>query len=469
MFQEKKEFEEKYQKYREKPESRQKLEKWYRSQIIAPRRIILLCLAFLLLSSFGQLAILGFSLEKRFDLVNSDKILGIQIKVLLGFLVAAALPITTVLDESGLFGEKIKISLLSFWKFSPIMWIVLPGDMLLTFQAILVMSNERIESDLFIPVTAFIVSAIFSISALYLSKGIVASFKKLRHITKNLQIITIYGINPIPLYKDAEQIRLTEEKEAAIIEAEETKKTLEEEMVRFQEDLESQRTNYEEQLKSQELEHSQKEQELVRNLDDYKDYFHSYNQLQKKFNQVRKPIVDFLSQGQGVFERFSTLGESVKEFNFPKLDIRSTTNGKVVEVSKYHFMLQDSNYSWQDLQLPSELSPVGRSLLEAMKHQHELPIPKIRNYAPREGLSKCLVLEFDHYVIVYCRDEEYWKDGEKWNIQDILDFQDKLIEQQSLNGLCTLEFTAQQIMSDQLGVLERIKEAFNSKIENEYN
>lgn len=467
-----KEFEEKYKDYLEKPEYRKQLEEWYQKEKNLRLAIIPVYLFFLGISSFGQFALLDYSFGERLDLSDSDKIFGIEIQALLSLLVTAALPITTLVDESEILGERIRIKISLFiiqLKLSPIIWIILPGDVLLTLQAVLVVNNESSKFDYFIPAIAFVLATIFSISALYLTKGIVAAAKKYMSARKNLQIITVYGVNPIPLYKNAEQIKLSEENEVARKDAEQARQQLEEERRQYQHDLGFQQREYEDKIASQQAEHSKELQELEGDLKKYKAHVDSLRQLKTTFNQIKKPIVDLISQSKGMFEKFSTLDESLKTFSFPKLEISSDLKGKTVEVPSYYWRWQNSNDSWQDLQLPSELSAVGYSLLSVMQQQQELPSPNIRNYAPREGLLKCLVLDFDNYgVIAYCRDEEYRKDGEKWDTQAQLDFKRKLADHQ-IYGYCTLEFTAQEIMRDTLRVLEQIKDAINSKNGNSFN
>jgi hypothetical protein len=166
---------------------------------------------------------------------------------------------------------------------------------------------------------------------------------------------------------------------------------------------------------------------------------------------------------------FAGLDESMKDFKFPSLEISKNDNTKTVEKPIYYFAWQNQDNSWEDLLIPSELTPVGYSFLNAIQQQKVLPPPHIGKYAPRNDLPKCLVLRFDNYgVIVYCRDEEYVKNAVKWDIQAELEFKSKLSEQQN-KGYQTLEFTSQQIMSNQVLVIEQIKNAIDSKIEAEYN
>jgi hypothetical protein len=461
-------FKESYTDYVENPQYREQLEKWYQKEKVNRKRIIQLCLVVLCMSSFGQFAILDYSFGERLALSDSDRIFGFPIKALLSLLVTAALPITTLVDESEIIGQKIKISLFRI-QFSPITWIVLPGDMLLTFQAILVGNQNAKNPDDFLPTIAFVLAVLFSTLAFYLSKAIVAAAMKYMKACKNLQIIRVYGINPIPFYKDAEQIKLKEENEAAKMEAEQARKKLEEETIKYKDELENQKIEYETKLRSHQSEQSEELQKREQELKRYKDYVDSFNQLKSNFQKIKNPIVNLISQGKEMFEKFHQLDESIKNFSFPKIEISSAVNSQTVERPTYYWKWQNSDHSWQDLQLPSELSPVGCRLLSAMEQQKELPVPNVRNYAPIEELSKCLVLGFEPYsVIVYCRDEEYRKGGGKWDAQAQLDFKRKLADDQ-IYGYWILEFTAQEIMSNPLEVLEQIKNAINSKMGMEPN
>lgn len=438
--------------------SKKQLEKWYRKQKNIQLLKIMFFLCCLFVSSFAQFAILENSFEVRFDLSNSDKIFVFETKALLSVLITAALPLTTLIDESQMLGKKIKIPL--FWgiKISPIIWIILPLDMLLTLQAVLAASNE--SKDYWIPIIAFTVATIFSISAFYLSQAIVAVGREFMSAREDLQILTRNGIDPKPLYKDVEHIKLREDYEAASKEADQVKKELEQ-IVAAKQNLESEKVQDREQLQqlqSQQAEKIQKIQELEKKINSYKDHADAISQLKTKFSKVTKPMISLMEKAQ----EFASVYELSKDLTFPKLEITPDQNGKVVEKPTYYWMRQKSDYSWEDLRLESELSPIGYSFLNAMQ-QKDLPPPNVRNYAPRNGLSKCLVFSFEDYgVIVYCRDEEYRKDGAKWDAQAEIDFQGKLASDQS-DGYCTLPFSAQQIMQTQLEVLELIKEQIELK------
>ncbi|QDL07759.1 hypothetical protein DP113_07430 [Brasilonema octagenarum UFV-E1] len=476
------EIEEQYQNYIESPKSRKQLETWYKQEQIRHRILFLMLFIVLCCLGFGQFAILDYSFGQRLALSDSDKILIFPIKGVLSLLVTAALPITTLVDESEILGQRIKMSLFGR-KVSPIFFILL-GDVFITFQAVLVGNQNAKYADPYLPAIAFVLAAISSTFAFYLSKGIVAAYRRYMSAREELQIIIIYGINPRPFYKNAEQIRLSEEYEGAVKEAEQKNKELEEIKVEKQ-NLEEQQTQDQEQLKQlqfleaeqvqkiQQLE--QKRQELERQISAYKSHADSVSQLKTNFNKVSKLIREFIYPGKKMFEDFASLDESIKDLKFPSLEVISSVNGngKVVERPTYYLRWPKSNSSWQDLQLQSELSPVGvnfLSSLSTMVQQQELPVPNnIRNYAPRQELAQCLVIDFENYgVIVYCRDEEYRKIGGKWDEQAESDFENKLVNDQ-IRGYCTLKVTAQEVMRNQSRVLERIKDTINSKTGEEAN
>ena len=427
-------------------------EKWYQGQKIIPLIIFLLLLGFLFLSCFAQFAILEYSFGEMLNLSSSNKIFGIKTEALLSLLVTAVLPVTNIIDESEMLERKIKISFMNI-KFSPIIWIMLPLEMLLTFQAVLGV-NEQSKSNI-IPVVAFAIATMFSISAFYVSKAIVAAGRKFMSAREDLQILTLNGIDPKPLYKDVDHIKLREDYEAASKEADQVKKELEQ-IVAAKQNLESEKVQDREQLQqlqSQQAEKIQKIQELEQKINSYKDHADAISQLKTKFSKVTKPMISLMEKAQ----EFASVYELSKDLTFPKLEVTPDQNGKVVEKPTYYWPWQNSDDSWENLKLPSELSPAGRVLFNAMQQQKDLPPPNVRNYAPRNGLSKCLVFSFDNYgVIVYCRDEEYGKDGSKWDTQAEIDFKGKLLNDQS-DGYYPLEFTAQQIMQNPLGILELIK------------
>jgi hypothetical protein len=454
-----------YENLIERSENRRKqLEELYKKKTVVHGIIIVLYVVFLFILCFGQFLLLDYSFEQRLNLYDSDQVFGIPLKHLLSLLVTAALPITTLLDESGFLGRRLKISFLGI-RFSPIIWIVLPGDMLLTLQAVLSANQNAKKIDVFAPGMAFLVAAIFATFAFYLSQGIVAAITKYVSASKNLQIIKIYHINPTPLYQDAEQIKLMEENEAVRKEAELAREKLAEENILHKNELETKTQEYEEQLQSKDALYNQQLEEKENQVQKYREKLEEVDTLKSNFNKIKKPIIDLV----GKMKDFAGLDESMKDFKFPSLEISKNDNTKTVEKPIYYFAWQNQDNSWEDLLIPSELTPVGYSFLNAIQQQKVLPPPHIGKYAPKNDLPKCLVLRFDYYgVIVYCRDEEYVKNAVKWDIQDELEFKSKLSEQQN-KGYQTLEFTSQQIMSNQILVIEQIKNAIDSKIESDYN
>ncbi|MBW4626756.1 MAG: hypothetical protein KME49_14960 [Brasilonema octagenarum HA4186-MV1] len=162
---------------------------------------------------------------------------------------------------------------------------------------------------------------------------------------EDLETVIIYGINPRPFYKNAEQIRLTENYEAAVKEAEHKNKELED-IRACKQNLEAQQTQEQEQLKQlqfreaeqiqqiQELE--QKRQELERTISAYKSHTDSINKLQNNFYKVSTPIRALISQGKKMFEDVASLDESIKDLKFPSLEVIPSVNGngKLVERPK---------------------------------------------------------------------------------------------------------------------------------------
>ncbi|KST65543.1 hypothetical protein [Mastigocoleus testarum] len=474
-----------YKNYVENSLYRQKLEKWYQQQKLYQFTIFSMLVLFLILQSFGQLAILEYSFGERFGLSVTDKLWGFPIKTLIGLLVTASLPLTTLIDESELLNKKIKISLIGI-KFSPIVWILLPGDLLLTFQAVLSGNQNFNQNFIFvrdlipIPVIAFSVAAVSSTFSFCLSKGIIAAFSKYVKAREELQTISIYGINPRPFYKNAEQIRLREEYEEKSQQAEDANRQLEEANQNLQyiisekQNLEEQNIQDREQL--EQLEILKEEQlQLIQNLEqqnnDYKNYLTSIKQLKTKFNNSRRPIKDLVNKVKDLAGKdFAGIDEFINNFSFPKLDMTPKSNDKTVEIPTYYWKWQNPDFSWQDIQLPSELSFVARRLLSIMEQQNDLPVPHhITGYAPRNDLAQCLVLYFQPYrVTVYCRDEQFKSDAKKWDKEAESIFKNKLVEEQ-ISGYCVLEITTEEIMSHPLDVLERIKNAISSTMQWESN
>ncbi|NEP32950.1 hypothetical protein [Moorena sp. SIO3B2] len=444
------------QKIVNKPEYREQLEDRYRNQEQTNFFWICLLAGILLISSIAQFAILDYALEIIFDLDSYEQIFNIPIKTLISLLVTAFLPIASIIDASKILPERLKFSfgiIVIHW-----IWVLFLADIYLTFTA-LVNFSQAVDKNSFIPVTAFVIAVVLSSSSLFITRAIVRAFYKWEKARSDLKTVNIYGIDPQPLYKDVEQIKLSEEKEAAKQEAKEARQKLNKE-----------KAKYEDKLKFKKAEHTQKVQKLEGRLESYKEYSDSVSELKKKFNRVKKPIVDFANQSKSFlssFEKLSTLDESVKELSFPsppKVDISSDTQDNVIEKPTYYWVWENSDKS----ELPSTLSPVGHVILQAIQEQ-KLRRPRVREYSPREGLSKCLVLDFDDYgVVVYCRDEELKEEGSQWTTEDNLNFKSKLNDQQSSMGIHTLVFSSQEIMSHASKVSEQIKYAIDSRIYNEF-
>ena len=90
-------------------------------------------------------------------------------------------------------------------------------------------------------------------------------------------------------------------------------------------------------------------------------------------------------------------------------------------------------------------------------------------YAPKEGLPKCLVLDFNDYnVVVYCRDEEFKGGEQKWNTEDEINFKSRLSNQQSMEGIQGLVFTAEEIMNNPSKISAQIKDVIDSKVIESY-
>lgn len=221
---------------------------------------------------------------------------------------------------------------------------------------------------------------------------------------------------------------------------------------------------YKREIYDQKVKYIQKIQGLEDKLIDYKEYSDSMRELKKNFNPVKKLIVDFASQSKNILEKLSSLDESVKELNFPQppqIDISEESNNEVVEKRTYY--LKNYGKSEEDLRLPSELSPVAYLLFEAIQNEH-LPKPIVREYAPKQGLPKCLVLDFDDYnVVVYCRDEEFKGKEKKWTPEDEINFKSRF-NQHTVEGIQSLVFTAEEIMNNPSKVSAQIKDVIDSKV-----
>lgn len=435
-----------YQQIENKKEYREQLEERYRNQENTAVLAICLLTTFLLISSISQFAILDYALEILFDLDDSEQVFNIPIKTLISLLVTAFLPVASVIDQSEILLKRLKFLGI------PSIWFLFFADIYLTFRAILTISSISASKEIWIAVTSLVIAAVLSTSTLYLSQAIVKFFEKWKKARIDQRTVNIYGFDPKPLYKDAEQIKLSEEKEAAKQEAKEAREELKEEKARYEEELTSQETKY-----------TQKIQGLEGKLINYKEYSESLVEFKKSFNPVKKLIVDFASQSKNIFDNLSGLDESVKELNFPQppqIDIYSDNSKEVIEKPIYY--LKNYDESGEDLRLSSELSPVGYVLLEAIQKEH-LPKPIVREYSPKEGLPKCLVLDFDDYnVLVYCRDEEFKGGEQKWNTEDEINFKSRF-NQHNMEGIQGLEFTVGEIMNNPAKISAQIKNVIDSK------
>jgi hypothetical protein len=159
------------------------------------------------------------------------------------------------------------------------------------------------------------------------------------------------------------------------------------------------------------------------------------------------------------------LDESVKEFNFPKppqIDISSDSSNEVIEKPTYYW--KDNGKPQYYVRQAPELSPAGYLLFEAIEEEN-LPKPIVDKYAPKEGLPECLVLDFEvHKVVVYCRDEEFKGEEQKWNTEDEINFQSKVSHEQSMKGIQSLVFTTEEIMNNPSKISAQIKDVIYSKV-----
>jgi len=311
-----------YQQIENKKEYREQLEERYRNQENTAVLAIVLFTTLLLISSFAQFLILDGALGNLFDLDSSNRIFEISIKSLISLLVTAFLPVACIVDESRIQPEKSK-----FLGFIPSMWFLFLADIYLTFIAILQISDIAIlkissMDDIWINLTSLVIAAVLSISTSRVSRSIVQSFYKWKKARIDQKTVNIYGVDPKPLYKDTEQIKLSEEKEAAKQEAKEAREELKEEKARYEEELTSQETKY-----------TQKIQGLEGKLINYKEYSDSLLEFNNSFKPVKKQIGDFASQSKNIFDKLSGLDESVKKLNFPQppqIDIYSDNSKEVI-------------------------------------------------------------------------------------------------------------------------------------------
>ena len=435
--------------------------------------VILLCLVLviLLFFSFAQFAILDNFFKTTFDIPDRAKVFGIPTNNLLGFIATATLPITVLIDESNILNEKVKLFLPFIKNNLSTIWIVFLADLFLTSLAFWE-SNQSRDFNLLLNLgTSFLIGASFSTFILYLTKGMTAVGTRASSAWHNLQIVSVYGIDPVP-YGDDEKVRLSTEAEIA----REQVRNLQEEMVE---------NNYQ---------YEQEIEILKEKIFNYEKYLGSLVQLKENFHQFKEMFQDLTPKSEAFFEKFSAIEESLSNFIIPKFEIKEKSDKnidrdhkpvgsqtpidldlpepeaiKVTPVNPSENSLamvqnitqpitaSDYDRGWENLTLPSDTSPLILSLLTAMEQQN-FPVPNIGRYAPRNNLANCCFFQFDRYKItIYCRDENYGR-GEKWNSSDELKFKCKLI-QQTMRGYVTLFFTEEELTTDLLSILEQIKSA----------
>jgi hypothetical protein len=385
--------------------SREELKERYQNEERTAFFTICLLIAFLLIFSISQFGILEYALEIIFNLYGDEQIFNIPIKTLISLLVTAFLPVASTIDESGILLKRLKILGI------PSIWFLFSADICLTFIALFKFSSRSVSDSISVsqdiwipPVTCFLISAVLSTVALFVTRTIVRLFRQWKEARTNQQIVNIDGMK--------ENIK-----------------------------------------------------ELENKLSNYKKYSDSIFELEKNFNPVKKLIVDCASQSQNIFEKLSSLDESVKEFNFPKppqIDISSDSSNEVIEKPTYYW--KDNGKLQYYVRQPSELSPAGSLLFEAIEKEN-LPEPIVDKYAPKEGLPECLVLYFRvHKVVVYCRDEKFKGEEQKWNTEDEINFQSKVSHEQSMKGIQSLVFTTEEIMNNPSKISAQIKDVIYSKV-----
>ena len=461
------------------------LTQWYKDAIERKETKLYLLAVFLLISIGSQFLIIDYSLVKNFGLDKDSPNFWVEMGpvILIGMLITAALPVTTFVDEFKLLDHPLTLNI-GGKTFSPIIWIILPSDFLLTFQAICVIGWDGAKHPWIITLIGFLVAAIFATSSLYSSRGIAASFRQLNEAKKHLQILKTYGVSPIDLYEDIDKVDLRKKLEMAIQEAENL--TLGAEKIKNDADqslsnLEVEKLNL---LKAKQEEIIQLEERVKQADEDVE----SFNKLKTKFNKMRNSIADVLGQGQPIFSKFSELDTSIKDFNFPSVKARTSAVSHQLKNSspppppepKYYIKWQGSDYSWEELELPSKLSLVGRKLLGSLIQDGGLPKPTVSTYSPSDGVAACMILQFEatknddatHSVLdgemnnvqikpdtycvkVYCRDEDYGI-GEKWDENHREMLKEKITNEEN-SGLNILSISSEEIMGNPLRVLEKIE------------
>lgn len=473
------------------------LTQWYKDAIERKETKLLLLALFLLVSIGSQFLIIDYSLVKNFGLDKDSPNFWVEMGpvILIGSLITAALPVTTFVDEFKLLDHPLTLNI-GGKAFSPITWIILPSDFILTFQAICVIGWDGAKHSWIITLIGFLVAAIFVTSSLYSSRGIAASFRQLNEAKEHLHILKTYGVSPIDLYKDVEKVDLRKKLEMAIQEAEDLKLEAE----KIKNDANQSLSNLEVEkldlLRAKQEEIIQLEQR-VKQADEDID---SFNKLKTKFNKMRNSIADVLGQGQPIFSKFSELDTSIKDLNFPSVKARTSAVSRQPKNStppppppepKYYIKWQGSDYSWEELELPPKLSLVGRKLLGSLIQKGNLPKPTVSTYSPSSGVAECMVLQFEaiidsplpknddainllpddemnnlqvktdtYRVKVYCRDEDYGI-GTKWDESDREILREKITNEES-SGSSILSISSEEIMGNPGRVLEKIEKKLKS-------
>lgn len=440
-----------------------RLEKKYRDE--TRLWIILLCLVLLVLLffSFAQFAILDNFFKTTFNIPDRAKVFGIPTNNLLGFIATATLPITVLIDESNILNEKLKFILPVVGKNFSTIWIVFLADLFLTALAFLESNQSRDFNILLNLVTSFMIGASFSTFILYLTKGMTAVGNRASSAWRNLQIVSVYGIDPVP-YGDDEKVRLSTEAEIAREEATKLRQLLEESQLKYGRDI----------------------QELKDKISVYQNHLGSLGKLKDNFKQIKEMFQELTPKSEVFFEKFTAIEESISNFitakleskeaierdintissrtiiepdipEIPKVDNANTNLPVLIEPNAISITNLEFQDVWPNLTLPSEISPIIIGLLNAMERQN-FPVPQVGRYTPKNNLASCTVLKFEAYkIIVYCRDENYIR-GERWDSSDELKFKCKLM-QQNIRGFLTLHFTEQELLSNPGNVLEQIKSA----------
>lgn len=450
------------------PKSRiPRLEKKYQDETRLWLILLSLIFVVLLFFSFAQFAILDNFFKTTFDIPDRAKVFGIPTNNLLGFIATATLPITVLIDESNILNEKVKLILPFISNKLSTIWIVFLADIFLTSLAFW-QSNQSREFNILLNLfTSFMIGASFSTFILYLTKGITAVGTKASSAWRNLQIVSVYCIDPVP-YGDDEKVRLSTEAEMA-----------QEEVTKLQEKLQENHVKYEQEI-----------QFLKDKITTYETHLGSLVQLKDNFHQFKTMFQDLAPKSQAFFEKFSAIEESILNFVMPKFEVKETPDQRddnynsvvykttigsdlpeptiktnsaeksslaVVHQTNQPITRLQYKHQWQNLTLPSDTSPLVINLLKAME-QENFPVPNVGKYIPRNNVGSCTLLEFEHYkIIVYCRDENYMR-GETWNGSDELKFKCKLI-QQTTRGFVTLSFKEEELITEISIILEQIKSA----------